>query len=93
MAPKFFKTPVAPLPGIPVFSGLMCNHAGCYGLSSNLDDSEELAILSHDGQIATITCGIYESSDKSGKIRLYRVLDEDSEWHSNSNQLTYELER
>lgn len=62
----------------------MSNHADCYALFSNLDDSEEHAILAHDGQIASITCGIYECPDKSGKIWSYRVLDE---WHSNSNQL------
>ena len=63
MAPTFSKIPVAPLPGISAISGLMCNHAGCYALFSNLEDSEEHAILAHDGQIAAITCGIYECPD------------------------------
>lgn len=85
MAPTFSKIPVAPLPGVPVISGLMCNHADCFALFSNLDDSEEHAVLAHDEQISSITCGIYERPGKSGKIRLYRVLDdsEDGEWHSN----------
>ena len=40
MAPTFSKIHVAPLPGIPVISGLVCNHADCFALFSNLDDSE-----------------------------------------------------
>lgn len=86
MAPSFSRIPVAPLPGISVISGLMCNHADCCALFSNMEDSEEHAISSHDGQVASITCGIYECPDKFGNIKLYRVLDEDGEWQW--NQLT-----
>ena len=75
MALTFSKTPVAPLPGIPVSSGLMCSHLDCRALFLNIEGSEEHANSAHDGQVAAITCGIYERR-KSGKIRLYHVLDE-----------------
>lgn len=77
MAPSFSKIPVAAISGIPVISGLMCSHADCYALFSNLEDSEEHAVLAHTGNVTAVTCGIYEGRSKSGKIRLYRVIDDD----------------
>jgi hypothetical protein len=76
MAPLISKVPVAAMPNIPVISGLMCSHPDCYALFSNLEDSEAHAIAIHAGKVAAVTCGIYESPLKNGKIRLYRVLDE-----------------
>lgn len=79
MAPAFSKIPVAPTPGISVVSGLMCSHADCFALFSNLEDSEAHAVEAHAGNVAAITCGIYKHLSTSGEIRLYRVLDENGE--------------
>ena len=64
-------------PRMPVVSGLMCTHADCYALCINLEDSEEHAISTHGGNVAAITCGVYESlcRDESKTTQLYRVLD------------------
>ena len=79
MAPAFSKIPVAAIPGISIISGLMCTHADCGALFSNLEDSETHAVKAHAGMVDGETCGIYEHVSKSGKIKLYRVLDENGE--------------
>ncbi len=79
MAPAFSKIPVAPLPGIPLISGLKCSHLGCFALFSNLEHSEAHAAATHAGREAAISCGIYECQLTNGGVRLYRVLDEDGE--------------
>ena len=79
MAPAFSKVPIAAIPGISVISGLMCTHADCGALFSNLEDSESHSVKAHAGKVDPITCGIYEHVSKSGGIRLYRVLDENGE--------------
>lgn len=60
----------------------MCTHADCYALFISLEDSEEHAISTHGGNVAAITCGVYECRDESEATQLYRVLDKDGE-HSN----------
>lgn len=67
------------LPRMPVVSGLMCTHTDCYALFISLDDSEEHAISTHGGNVAAITCGVYECRDESKTTHLYRVLDKDGE--------------
>lgn len=80
MAPAFSTIPVAPLPNIPLTSGLKCSHTGCFALFSNLDDSKAHAVAAHGGIVAADTCGIYECQLTNGKVRLYRVLEEDGEY-------------
>lgn len=79
MAPAFSKIPVAPLPAIPLISGLKCSYPCCFALFSNLEDSKAHAAATHAGLEAAISCGIYERQLANGKVRLYRVLDEDGE--------------
>jgi hypothetical protein len=79
MAPSFSKIPVPPIPGIAVSSGLKCSHEGCYALFSNLADSGEHAMATHEGKIMAVTCKIHKSTLETGEIRLYRVLDETRE--------------
>jgi hypothetical protein len=84
MAPIFSKVPVAAIPGMKVISGLMCGHANCYALFIDLEDSEQHANLVHNGKLDAVTCGIYERSTNSGKMTLFRVLDEDDrEYNAN----------
>ena len=82
MAPAFSKIPVAPIPGVLFISGLMCSHPDCFALFSNLEDSQEHAVMAHAGKMAAVTCGIYECPLKSGEVRLYRVLDENGKQNS-----------
>ena len=91
MAPTFSKIPIAAIPGISVISDLMCTHADCGALFSNLEDSEAHIVESHAGEVDPITCGIYEHVSKSGGTRLYRVLDENGEQapHKSKNFLIY----
>ena len=79
MAPVFSKFPIPAIPGISVISGLMCTHADCGALFSNLEDSEAHIVEAHAKKVDPITCGIYEHVSKSGEIQLYRVLDENGE--------------
>ena len=79
MAPSFSKIPIPAIPGISVISGLMCTHADCGALFSNLEDSETHTVKAHAGMVNIETCGIYEHTSKSGKIKLYLVLDENGE--------------
>jgi hypothetical protein len=65
---------------MPVVSGLMCTHADCYALFISLEDSEEHAISTHGGNVAAITCGVYECRDESKTTQLYRVLNKDGEY-------------
>lgn len=79
MPPVFSKIPVAALPDVPVVSGLMCAHTNCFALFLTLEDSEVHAAAVHAGDVAAITCDIYEGRLKGGEIKLYRVLDESGE--------------
>ena len=79
MAPLSSKIPVAAVPNIPAISGLRCTHAGCYALFVNLEDSEAHAITAHAGEVAAITCGIYQCPLENGTVRLHRILDENGE--------------
>jgi len=79
MAPAFSKIPVAPLPNIPLISGLKCSHLDCFALFSDLEDSKAHATAAHAGLEAAVSCGIYERHLTNGEVRLYRVLDEDGE--------------
>lgn len=76
MAPSFSKIPVLAMPNMPIISGLMCSHEGCYALFSTLEDSKAHANAVHSGNMAAVTCGIHEFHLYNGKIRLHRVLDE-----------------
>jgi hypothetical protein len=80
MAPGFSKIPVAPLPSIPIISGLKCSHVNCFALFSDLEDSKAHAAAAHAGLEAAVSCGIYERQLKNGKLRLYRVLEEEGEY-------------
>jgi hypothetical protein len=79
MAPMFSKIPVAPLPNIPLISGLKCSHLGCFALFSDLEDSKAHAAAAHAGLEAVVSCGIHECQLANGEVRLYRVLDDDGE--------------
>jgi hypothetical protein len=79
MAPVFSKIPVAPLPEIPLISGLKCSHLGCFALFSDLEHSKAHAAATHAGLEAVVSCGIYERQLTNGEVRLHRVLDEDGE--------------
>ena len=70
----FSKTPVLATLNTKVIAGLVCTHDNCFALFSTLDDSEAHAIAVHAGQVAAITCGIYEHQLENGKTKLYRVL-------------------
>jgi hypothetical protein len=61
---------------MPVVSGLICGHAGCLALFSDLEDLKAHAVAAHVGDVTAITCGIYERRLESGELKLYRVLDE-----------------
>jgi hypothetical protein len=61
-----------------VISGLRCGHAGCYALFSTFEDSEEHALNAHSGNVA-VSSNIHEKKMESGRVQLYRVLDEDGE--------------
>jgi hypothetical protein len=63
---------------MPVVSGLMCTHVDCYELFISLEDSEEHAISTHGGNVAAITCGVYECRNESETTQLYRVFGEHS---------------
>ena len=77
--PFFSKIPVLAIPTTEVVSGLMCTHNDCFALFSALDESEAHAIAVHAGQVAASTCGIHQRQLKSGKVKLYRVLEEGGE--------------
>ncbi len=79
MAPTFSKVAMVATPQITVISGLRCGHAGCYALFSTFEDSEEHALNAHSGNIVAVTCNIHEKKTESGRVQLYRVLDEDGE--------------
>jgi hypothetical protein len=77
MAPTFSKVAMVANPQITVISGLRCGHAGCYALFSTIEDSEEHALNAHSGNVVAVTCNIHEKKMESGRVQLYRVLDED----------------
>lgn len=79
MAPTFSKVAVVATPEITVISGLRCGHAGCYALFSTIEDSEEHALNAHSGNVVAVTCNMHEKKMESGRVQLYRVLDEDGE--------------
>ncbi len=79
MAPTFSKVAMVATPQITVISGLRCGHAGCYALFSTFEDSEEHALNAHSGNVVAVTCNIHEKKMESGRVQLYRVLDEDGE--------------
>jgi hypothetical protein len=80
MAPTFSKVAMVAIPPqITVISGLRCGHAGCYALFSTFEDSEEQALNAHSGNVVAVTCNIHEKKMGSGRVQLYRVLDEDGE--------------
>jgi len=87
MAPLFSKIAIPPFPNIPVISGLICGHAGCLALFSDLEDLKAHAVAAHVGDVAAITCGIYERHLKSGEVELYRVLDENGKQLQTFNTL------
>lgn len=79
MAPAFSKIPVAPLPSIPLISGLKCSYCDCFALFSDLEDSKTHTAAAHAGLEAVISCGIYERQLMNSKVQLYRVLDKEGE--------------
>ena len=79
MAPTFSKVAVVATPENAVISGLRWGHAGCYALFSTFEDSEEHALNAHSGNVVAVTCNIHEKKMESGRVQLYRVLDEDGE--------------
>jgi hypothetical protein len=79
MAPTFSKVAMVATPHITVISGLRCGHAGCYALFSTFEDSEEHALNAHSGNVVAVSCNIHEKKMESGRVQLYRVLDEDGE--------------
>jgi hypothetical protein len=79
MAPTFSEVAVVATPQMTVISGLRCGHAGCYALFSTFEDSEEHALNAHSGNLVAVTCNIHEKKINSGRVQLYRILDEDGE--------------
>jgi carbonic anhydrase len=76
MTPPLQKPPVTPIPGLPVLAGLICGHANCGAVFSDLDDFNSHAQQSHAGTVLTKTCALQELEDASGKVELVLVVDE-----------------
>jgi len=79
MVPSLLKSPVIPVPGLPVLAGLMCSYPSCSALFSDFDESVAHAQEHHSGIDMAITCAVQELRSASGVARLLHVLEESAD--------------
>lgn len=76
MVPSLLKSPVIPVPGLPVLAGLMCSYPSCGALFSDFEKLAAHAQEHHSGISMAITCAVQELRSASGAARLLHVLEE-----------------
>jgi hypothetical protein len=74
MSPR--KFPVKPIQGLPVLAGLVCVHANCGALFSDMEGSNSHAETCHAGKAMANTCAIQELENASGGVELLLVVEE-----------------
>jgi hypothetical protein len=66
-----------PIPNVPILAGLVCDHANCGSLFSDMDDSSVHAVEFHAGVVKASTCAIQEVVSESG-VKNLRLVQQDA---------------